>query len=126
MAKSKKPDFKGEGFNALAKSTTGPAQLKAGSGFGRAVKQKGGGEGRQGRLFIHPIDMRLTELGKSRRWLATQIGRSPGCIRAYCNGTILINPSSFLAKRFCRVLEIDLNYLILGPKVTERQGKGQP
>lgn len=63
---------------------------------------------------LHPIDRRLRELGKSRRWLADQVQRTPQCIGNYCNRKIIIKPDSLLTRRICKVLAVDLNYLILG------------
>ncbi len=63
---------------------------------------------------LYPIDRRLRELGKSRRWLTEQVQRSPQCIGNYCNRKIIIKPDSLLTRRICKVLAVDLNYLILG------------
>ena len=63
---------------------------------------------------LHPIDQRLNELGKTRRWLAEQVQRTPQCIGNYCNRKKVIRPDSLLTLRICKVLAVDLNYLILG------------
>ncbi|HEX2909651.1 MAG TPA: helix-turn-helix transcriptional regulator [Chloroflexia bacterium] len=74
-----------------------------------------------GKRHSHPIDRRLKEMGKSRRWLAKRVGRTPQTIGLYCNYQISINPNSLVTKRICRVLEVDLNYLILGKGCAQAQ-----
>jgi hypothetical protein len=63
---------------------------------------------------LHPIDRRLAEMGKSRKWLAGELHRTPQSIGLYCNRKLLLKPDSLLTRRLCRVLEVDLNYLLLG------------
>jgi len=46
--------------------------------------------------------------------LADQVQRTPQCIGNYCNRKKVIRPDSLLTLRICKVLAVDLNYLILG------------
>lgn len=74
---------------------------------------------------LHPIDQRLSELGKTRCWLADQVQRTPQCIGNYCNRKIMIRPDSLLTMRICKVLAVDLNYLILGRSHFQAQNFSQ-
>jgi hypothetical protein len=63
---------------------------------------------------LHPIDRRLKEMGQNRTWLAGRIGKTPQCIGLYCNNRRVIVPDSGFANLVCRVLGVDINYLIMG------------
>ncbi|HEX2914143.1 MAG TPA: hypothetical protein VH186_25300 [Chloroflexia bacterium] len=66
---------------------------------------------------IHPIDRRLAEMGKSRKWLAQAVGRSSQCIGLYCNYKLALSPNSYLTTKICQVLAVDLNYLVFGKRL---------
>ncbi|OJV88201.1 MAG: hypothetical protein BGO39_08395 [Chloroflexi bacterium 54-19] len=61
---------------------------------------------------LHPIDQRLKEMGRTRTWLAKQIGKTPQCIGLYCNYKKLIVPESGFANLIGRVLYVDINYFV--------------
>lgn len=80
-------------------------------------KRNGGAKARFNNQRIrptHPIDDRLAELGKTRSWLAAQIGRSEQTISLYCSRKLVLWPSSLITKRICQVLGVNINFLILG------------
>lgn len=73
----------------------------------------------------HPIDLRLRELGRSRKWLACQVGKSEQCIREYCTRKLVLRPNALLTQRICTALDIDLNYIFLGPRFSRTESLGK-
>ncbi|MBN9389788.1 MAG: helix-turn-helix domain-containing protein [Chloroflexi bacterium] len=62
----------------------------------------------------HPIDVRLKELGLTRHDLAKRVHRTAQTINLYCNRRLMIDPDSYLGREFCRVLQTDFSFLIMG------------
>ena len=73
---------------------------------------------------IRPVDRKLAELGKSRGWLAKEVGVSPQCLNNYINGKQLWFPERFITRAVLRVLDIDLNFLITGQECLALQQGG--
>ncbi len=58
----------------------------------------------------HPITVRLKEIRKTRRWLATQTGYSTGYINDICSRYITPGADSRVVREICKALQINLNY----------------
>ncbi len=77
---------------------------------GQAVlAAKGGGRTR------HPIEIRLKEIGRTRKWLAEVCGCSPQTITSICKGRTTLPPGHYLTGRIKHNLGVSLDYLVLGP-----------
>ncbi len=70
----------------------------------------------------HPIDRRLAEMGKSRKWLAGQVHKTPQYIGQFCTRQRPLVPGRPLDEWLKSVLGVDWNYLILGSLVSARKG----
>jgi predicted transcriptional regulator len=69
------------------------------------------------RMSKHPVDLRLKEMGKSRKWLADQCGVSEQFIGRICSRQVRAwRPGHITTARLMKALEVDANYLVLGPK----------
>ncbi len=91
-------------------------------------KDKGGDVAKLGRKTVktsHPIDQRLVAMGKSRAWLAAKVGRTEQSIGLYCNRKQVLWPGSVVTKRICHVLEVNLDFLILGLQGPAREKTSQ-
>ena len=70
--------------------------------------------GEAARNYITPMQRRLNEMGKSRKWLAEQTGLSVQQIGNYCAGRQRLNPDSITGYKLKKALGVSEDYLILG------------
>ncbi len=73
--------------------------------------RKRGGASYKNKPVIHPIEKRLLELGKTKVWLASKIGKTEQTIGNICARRSPLNPGSMTAIYIMRALEIGEDYL---------------
>lgn len=66
-------------------------------------------------LILHPVQIRLRELGKTQKWLAQQMGVSEHTILNICAGRRRLSANSMTTIKLKTLLDVDYNFLILGP-----------